>query len=804
MSDQAVLEQAKKIQSSLKKQRQPVSQVQDAQRETQAISQFVRAALSPENRWFISGEEQQAIAATFKLINQTFAQLYEQCRTPHHFQQQAAKYIAMGKQISHLSHCIHMSLDHGFYMAEPRGVSPGSALALSWQELERIMAGVKEQGQWVRNPLPTPVEDETKQQLLELHEKASGLMQKLLANSKLKDTNHTLSVNDLQEVYEYFQIVRKLLDLEEQAQAESVKAAPKAQPNGVDSEQLHHQLDQLKQRIASESSAEVHKLRASASLEEVVLTDAQLRLELLYVPLEPVRYLRICNDRLESLCATDPASGIPEFDKETADAQAQLQLIVSGLQEAHDALSQIAAILNSLSISFGKIYNNASSRSVTHVFLKKTLETIRGLLQKAVRVAEARQQVLANLNSHVDRSGLFERAVIEGVAHGITLVDESRLHLEEYEERLNDHLKLLLQSPDMRGVALFQRFHKAYEERTSLSSACMVLGSVSQVFDQLLATMRQMQEAQEALRAAVKDNADPESQKAKLSEIVQQVPEAVQERLSVCQAQTEELEWVVAEMLEAATPEERRFLAELDRELVPVRTRLKAKEEAAKELARHESAKSVAGTVAAQKEKSLSQGLLKHHIHQGAVGESHFDPFPSNIMSVLKAALKDIPRSRRAKMLHHVLTHPHMFFNVLDKLESEFEPGGAPVVNLEMGMFESRETIDFLLNFVRLKFLASGYFNPGGQPYTYDVQNRRFEISGPMEKYLMLRKGAFETPKNMFTRLVRGLLGMDEPKLLGNALSEQGLMIFTSDFVLRKEEQHIVQDALVKANMPVN
>jgi hypothetical protein len=38
---------------------------------------------------------------------------------------------------------------------------------------------------------------------------------------------------------------------------------------------------------------------------------------------------------------------------------------------------------------------------------------------------------------------------------------------------------------------------------------------------------------------------------------------------------------------------------------------------------------------------------------------------------------------------------------------------------------------------------------------------------------------------------------------LANALSEQALMIFSSDFVLRKQEQQTVQDALTRANTPI-
>ena len=88
---------------------------------------------------------------------------------------------------------------------------------------------------------------------------------------------------------------------------------------------------------------------------------------------------------------------------------------------------------------------------------------------------------------------------------------------------------------------------------------------------------------------------------------MQKIPEVAQAHLAICQAQAEELEWVVSEMLESAATEEKRFLREVDQELEPVRTRLKAKEGTAKELEAGAAASPVVGAPAATpKAKILS------------------------------------------------------------------------------------------------------------------------------------------------------------------------------------------------------
>ena len=152
MADQ-VVEGLKKAKSSLKQERKPVSQVVAAQKATKQINEFVKAALAEENRWVLHPDEQTSIVETLQSINTLYQDLYDKCRTPYHFEKNAAKYITMQQEISHQVSCIHLSLDQGFYLTEPRGFNPGQAIELSWKEIQKIVNGVESEGIWCRLPL---------------------------------------------------------------------------------------------------------------------------------------------------------------------------------------------------------------------------------------------------------------------------------------------------------------------------------------------------------------------------------------------------------------------------------------------------------------------------------------------------------------------------------------------------------------------------------------------------------------------------------------------------------------------------
>ena len=65
------LEQLKKAKSTLQAERKPVSQVQEAVKETKKITQFVNGALSKENRWIFQAGEQESIVSMLADITRT-------------------------------------------------------------------------------------------------------------------------------------------------------------------------------------------------------------------------------------------------------------------------------------------------------------------------------------------------------------------------------------------------------------------------------------------------------------------------------------------------------------------------------------------------------------------------------------------------------------------------------------------------------------------------------------------------------------------------------------------------------------
>ncbi|MCH2291429.1 MAG: hypothetical protein MK439_02680, partial [SAR324 cluster bacterium] len=153
--------------------------------------------------------------------------------------------------------------------------------------------------------------------------------------------------------------------------------------------------------------------------------------------------------------------------------------------------------------------------------------------------------------------------------------------------------------------------------------------------------------------------------------------------------------------------------------------------------------------------------------------------------------------SEKAKMMYFVLTHTHMFFNMLDKLEPNYNQEDKPTeYQMEQTLMKSKTTNDFLLNLGRMKFLYGGYFNAHNVRYEYDDSKRRFDINTGSEKFLQLSRKTFDTPEGIFTRMTRILLGMEDSSVMVSALGRQVVAIMDEDFKLDRDEQLEVQDAI--------
>lgn len=142
-----------------------------------------------------------------------------------------------------------------------------------------------------------------------------------------------------------------------------------------------------------------------------------------------------------------------------------------------------------------------------------------------------------------------------------------------------------------------------------------------------------------------------------------------------------------------------------------------------------------------------------------------YDPFTPEIMDRLKTFCRQ-SLSTQALGLLDLLQHPHALFVFLDHLEAEYEtehPFGESIYLDDVIQSESHK--DFLIHFFRMKFLAHGYFNVHGTALPFDKETKEFEKNG--EVYLRFTRNVLETPMGLLRRILRILLGYEDPDMIG-------------------------------------
>ena len=149
-------------------------------------------------------------------------------------------------------------------------------------------------------------------------------------------------------------------------------------------------------------------------------------------------------------------------------------------------------------------------------------------------------------------------------------------------------------------------------------------------------------------------------------------------------------------------------------------------------------------------------------------------------------------------MIYQVLTNTHTFFTLLNKMENSFKPGEGLENELEQDLSKSKTTHEFLNNFARLKFLPHGYLNNQEQPLDYNEEKHRFEAPLGVERQLKLSPNSTGTPLVAYRRLIRVLLGFDEPKTLSTIIPQQILSILEEDFMLKQHDRATVAGGLQK------
>lgn len=791
------LEQLKQAKSALEAERKPVSHVQEAVKATKDITQFVKIALSKENRWIFQAGEQDSIVSILAEINRTNKELYNKCRTPEHFNRDATRYLKMKNHIIRKSECIHFSLDQGFYATEPLGFSAGKAIELSLKQIRKIRDG-HQQGKWTRLPIDVNADDSAKTEVEKIYAESAPLAEKLLKNENIGNFDPPMTIEEVQSVYKFFHNVHQIQELEQQALTDALsKKTPAEQstPNEI--------LDKL-----SSFERKLKNVRVPTSknipdwgihLYEMSLTDMTLRMHLLRIPFEPLgflnRHLKILEEQKDS---DGIEKSISSFHDNAVQELEKLQLFSESFAGVDETLQEVTGILQNLSICFGKIYHNASSQTITNSFLIKVLELIKGMLEKGGRVADSKSDTLLKLHQSVNDVDLFDDPITEGMIHALDLLEQSKEGMSQYCDKLKTFLETLSNASDWDSRQTYKFLKNAYDENASLTSASMFFGSITKTCVLLKSSIKEVESMWLELAKLREQKLDSGALYEQTIALLGQDTGFSENSLRQRADQVEELNWMLDEMLGLGVQEEQRFVDELHSELIPVSDRIKA-------LRIKESARKVELT--STKEKSEQDSIVvKSKVRKTkkseksselAIGNKKptYDPFQPFQMVALKKACKEMTSSE-GKMIYQVLTNTHIFFTLLNKMESSFKQGEGLENELEQDLARSKTTQEFLMNFARLKFLPNGYYSENNTPFDYNEEKRQFEVPEGIKKQLKITDSSTSSPMDIFSRLIRVLLGLDDSNTLAAIMPPQNLSIMEDDFMLKRKDRKAVEEGL--------
>jgi len=793
------LEQLKHAQSSLLAERKPVSQIQGALKQAKDITQFVHIALGKENRWIFQAGEPECIVSMLADINRTNKELYEKCRSPEHFSREADRFLKMKNQIQRQVDCIHLSLDQGFYGTEPLGFSPGKAIELSLKKIKSIRDG-HQQGKWVTLPIDAAVDDSAKTEVEKLYFDAAPLAGTLLNNKNFSSFDTPMTIEEVQAVYKFFQSVNRIQGLEKQAL--NTALGKKTAPQTSTPDELLEKLSGFERKLKNikiSSSKNIPKWELE--LYQISRTDMLLRMYLLRIPFESLGFFhKHLNDLKEKKENAGIEESITEFHDNATQELEHLQQFIETFGSVEETLREVTGILQNLSISFGKIYHNASSQTITSPFLFKVLGLIKGMLEKGVRVAESKTQKLNQLHQNVKDVELFDAPITEGMLYALDLLEEGKKEMLRYCEQIKGFVETLSDASDWNSRKTYNYLQKAYDGNTKLTAASMVFGSVTQTCVLLKTSIKEIESMWLELRKLREQKLDSAVLYEQSIALLKRDTAFSGNNLLKSTEQVEELNWIFDEMLGQGTQDGQSFVEELNLELKPVGVRILAhkikaaaqKEEIASEVEKTEPAP-------LQRKSTSRKSAKSSKSSQFSTGhkKSAYDPFPPFEMKAINETCKTMSSSQ-GKMIYQVLTNTHTFFTLLNKMENSFKPGEGIENELEQDLSKSKTTQELLHNFARLKFLPHGYYNNNDLPLEFNEEKHRFQAPEGIIKQLKLSESSTGTPLEVFRRLIRVLLGFDAPKTLGTILPKQTLSILEEDFMLNSQDRKAVEECLKK------
>lgn len=790
MSKEQVAASIRQKQSSLKSQRSSsVPQLRRSQQETQEIQQFIKAVFTKENLWFIRQEDQKNIVATLQEINQLNSELNQKCRSNEIFQRQATLFMGMSERIILLCHSVHFCLEYGFYLTEPRGLRIADAIQVAWQGVQ-LLAQAASQQRWPLLPDDIRMSPEQQQFVQQQVQGLQPLAQQLLKASQLKDVNHRLQVQELQQVYVFFSHVQKLLTLQDQILWAFLKQPTSKEPErNLDA--VYQRLEQVGRRIGQFSSQIQQAPTDQREELQQIYVDLSLKLHDLHVPLEPYRFVDQHLKQLQRRFKESPGKGnqlLQEFRQQCISDMKFIRFVSSNLNTVGQTLHQVQSILFNLSLAFGKVYDTSNPHRVSALFLAKALKAVSGLLERGDRIAQSTEKVAFQLQNNMEGRRLFHRQVEEGILSAMRQLSDARSALTSYAGKLNAAIEELDAQPDMPSLEAYQILDQAYEEREALSGASFALGNVYEFFQSFVNSLQQA--GTFFPKGFGSAESDPATEVKEMQRIYAAKAATLQQHLQDSWRGGTNLVWTVDQILEVKQRQEESFVKELKEVLEPVKLRLAT-------LSAQQSEQDAA------KEKAAKPNMGEARRVASKLGQSRdgntarFDPYEADLMKVLRDNIYQM-RSRQSRLVAEALEKASFFHGYVERVGRDYDPD-EPAAEAEVMndlLNEADTLVDFLKAIAEAKVLAYGFFDENGNALQFSEERGDFMVPRETQRHLRLMEDLYVTPKEMMARFLDVILGRKHQDLLARIIPNHVVADMEGIFMLSHDEQAIIREAM--------
>ncbi|MBF0286591.1 MAG: hypothetical protein HQM14_02140 [SAR324 cluster bacterium] len=804
-----IISRLKQLQSDVKTHKRLPEPVIDAQKEVQYINQFVKNFLKKENEVVLSNEAQVHVIQGLAEINRLFASLHHNCRSDEHFQLYKDQFYQMRDAIKNLTFCVNLAIENGFYEVEPRGLGLVESAKVCWQRIQDICGRFTDLKGGSYLSFTLLHNEQFRKEVKELYEVIAPLAEAVLRLKKSDGLIAHLSLEELKIVNRYFRQVKtfqKTVEKHQFDRASSKKILETIKINKP--EQILHELNELELTIHRYlSRTESLILLDSIHFDEATTNDLLSRLNSTYIELESSRILSERWYALKTLTTrSSPSAGLQEFSKTISFEKKQLQFFVGNLSRLHQSLIGASSILANLSISFGKIYQLSVKTDFTLPFLARAFETAHNLLSKSVKFAEARKKDSQKIQLALQKATIFQKIGEGVITSALKELEQAKQEIEKYDQKLLGKLKQISEQPALTSSNIQQMLQGVYEERTELSTAAVYFKNICHNFDLIVKELIFVESAYEQIDLDTFTEENAAQLVSQILEYLENYRQLSPEMLKGLWMSVQQMHWFIEDIILASLREDRRFKEELDAYISPVKKRIEIKkiQEKLEETKQAEVKKKVqevktAKVVDNPVEKSTPETLASLKSPTDKIlpvakkikkkPANAFDPFSPESMENLKKACASIGTERILEVLR-ILERPHAFFDFLEHLEEQYDPESPFTETLWMSeIMESECALDFVLGFLKVKFLPYGYFDANGVAISFDKETKKFQKFRDVDLYLKISNKYLETPKGTLGRLLRILMQYEEVNALNPDENQKLVGLLRMDHIITEEEK---------------